>query len=286
MSWLRRMLCWLAVLAVGAANAASVPALTARVTDLTGTLSAQQTASLETALRDFETRKGSQIAVLLVGSTAPDSIEQYALKAAEQTKLGRKKVDDGALLLVAKDDRTLRIEVGYGLEGALNDAVSKRIVSDIITPYFRLGDFYGGLVAGTNAMMAVVDGEPLPAPPQARGDAAPDGSLYLPGLLLAALAIGSVLRALLGRMPGALVAAGVCGWLAWAVLATLPAALFVGVAALLSTLLGGLRGMPGRRSGGPFGGFGGGGFGGGGSGGGGFGGGGGGFGGGGASGRW
>jgi uncharacterized protein len=285
MSWLRRLLYGLALLALGAANAAPVPALTARVTDQTGTLSAQQTATLETALREFETRKGSQIAVLLVNSTAPDSIEQYALKAAEQARLGRKKVDDGALLLVAKDDRTLRIEVGYGLEGALNDAVSKRIVSDIITPYFRQGDFYGGLVAGTNAMMTVVNGEPLPAPPRARDENLPDGSLYLPGLLLAALAIGSVLRALLGRMPGALVAAGVCGWLAWAVLATIPAALFVGVAALLSTLLGGLRGVPGRRYGGPFGGFGGGG-GGFGGGGGGFGGGGGGFGGGGASGRW
>ncbi len=152
----------------------AVPPLQARVTDLTGTLTAPQRQALEDKLAAFEAAKGSQIGVLIVPTTEPETIEQYALRVAEQWKLGRKGVDDGALLLVAKNDRRLRIEVGYGLEGVIPDAGAKRIVSDIISPYFRQGDFYGGISAGVDRMIRVVDGEPLP-PPRPRGASADQG---------------------------------------------------------------------------------------------------------------
>jgi uncharacterized protein len=258
----------------------------ARVVDQTGTLSAENRAALERTLEAFEKRKGSQIAVLMVPTTGPEPIEQYALRAAEQWKLGRKRADDGALLVIAKEDRALRIEVGYGLEGALNDATAKRIVADIITPRFREGDFFGGISAGVDRMMRVVDGEPLPAP--ARGAPAAGGDVfqYLPVLLVAALVIGGALRAMLGRALGAAAAGGIVGFLAWILAGTLFIGILAGLIAFFFTLVGGFGG---RGPGGFPGGYYGGGFGrgGGGSwGGGGFSGGGGGFGGGGASGRW
>jgi uncharacterized protein len=277
----------LAVL-VGLAHAqAPIPPI-GRVVDRSGTLTAEQTASLERMLEAFEKRKGSQIALLMVPSTAPEAIEQYALRAAEQWKLGRKGVDDGALLVVAKDDRAMRIEVGYGLEGALNDATAKRIIAEVITPRFREGDFFGGLSAGVDRMIRVIDGEPLPAPPRGR-PAAQGGGLFelLPMLFIAALVGGGVLRAMLGRAVGSAATGGAVGFLAWLLAGTLLAGIVAGGLAFVFTLLGG----GGRGRGGfPLGGLGGGGFGrrggfGGGFGGG-FRGGGGGFGGGGASGRW
>ena len=261
----------------------------ARVTDQTGTLTAENRAALERMLEQFEARKGSQIAVVMVKSTGGEPIEQYALRIGEQWKLGRKGVDDGAVFVVAKDDRAVRIEVGYGLEGALNDATAKRIVSDIVVPRFREGDFFGGISAGLDRMIRVIDGEPLPAP--ARGAPAVDGDLFsfLPVLLIAALVVGGLLRAILGRALGALATGGAVGFLAWVLAGTLAMGLVAGVIAFFFTLVGGFGG--GRRYGGFPGGWGGGGFGRGGgwsSGGGrgGFGGGGGGFGGGGATGRW
>ena len=259
----------------------------ARVTDQTGTLTAEQKASLERMLEEFEKKKGSQIAVVMVPTTEPEAIEQYALRVAEQWKLGRKGVDDGALLVVAKNDRALRIEVGYGLEGALNDATAKRIVAEVITPRFREGDFYGGINAGVDRMIRVIDGEPLPEP--SRGAArAPSGGLFelLPMLLVGALVIGGMLRAMLGRALGSVATGGAVGFLAWLLAGTLAIGLVAGVVAFLFTLIGGFGrrgglGVPGYYGGGR-GGWGGGGF----RGGGGFGGGGGGFGGGGASGRW
>ena len=261
---------------------APVPPLSARVNDHTNTLSAEQKASLEQLLQGFEARKGAQIAVLMVATTAGEPIEQYALRVAEQWKIGRQKVDDGAVLVVAKDDRALRIEVGYGLEGALNDATAKRIVSDTIVPRFRAGDFYGGLSAGLDRMIRVIDGEPLPAP------AAPSGTAMgesMPMLLMVALFAALAMRALLGRFLGSLVAGGAVGWLAFAFSGVLLMAIGAGfIAFLFSLFSGGSRRMP-MGYGGYGGGFGmprGGGWGGGG----GFRGGGGGFGGGGASGRW
>ena len=257
----------------------AVPPLSGRVTDQTATLSAEQKAALEQTLRAFEARKGSQLAVLMVPTTAPETIEQYALRVAEQWKLGRKKVDDGAILVVATTDRALRIEVGYGLEGALNDATSKRIISDVITPRFKQADFYGGITAGVDRIIRVIDGEPLPAPDRTADRGIADIQQYVPVIFILALVVGGVLRSVLGRFPGALVTGGAVALVAWLVAGAVSIALLAGVMALFFTLLSG--GMGGHGIGGHRGGFGRGGFGGGG-----FGGGGGGFGGGGASGRW
>jgi uncharacterized protein len=271
-------LCW----GVVAGAQVLVPPMGSRVTDQTATLTNEQKSSLEQTLRSFEARKGSQVAVLIVPSTAPETIEQYALRVAEQWKPGRKNVDDGALLVVAKDDRTLRIEVGYGLEGALTDAASKRIISEIIVPRFRQGDFYGGITAGVNRILRVIDGEPLPKPEESRPAGKRGIGSILPVMMILALVVGGVLHTVLGRFPGALVTGGAVSVVAWMLAGAISAALIAGVIAFLFTLMGG--GLGGRGLGGS--GFSGGGFGGGGFGGGGFSGGGGGFGGGGASGRW
>lgn len=274
------------LLAVSAWAQVAVPPLKGRVTDLTGTLKPEQVASLEQLLRSFEARKGSQIAVLIVPTTAPETVEQYALRVGEQWKIGRKKIDDGAILVVAKDDRALRIEVGYGLEGALNDATASRIIREVIVPRFREGDFFGGISAGVDRMIRVIDGEPLPAPAKAAPPVG-DGVLQiLPVLLILALVAGAILRRLFGRFAGSAATGGVVGGLAWLLAGTLAIALLAGIVAFFFTLVGGVGGSGRRYYGGfPGGGWGGGGgFGGGG--GGGFSGGGGSFGGGGASGRW
>ena len=250
-----------------------VPPLVGRVTDQTATLTPEQKATLEQTLQAFEAKKGSQIAVLIIPSTAPETIEQYALRVAEQWKLGRKKVDDGAILVVAKTDRALRIEVGYGLEGALNDATSKRIISEIITPRFKQGDFYGGITAGVEQIIRVIDGEPLPEPNRKLSGGDFNVQQYIPIIFILALVIGGVLRAIVGRFPSAILTGGAVAIVGWLFAGALSFALGAGVIALLFTLLGG--GMGGYGMGGRQGGLGGG-----------FGGGGGGFGGGGASGRW
>src|SRR5712672_2594 len=159
-------MCW----TFAAAADVAVPPLSERVVDQTGTLSSGDIASLTQTLQSLEARKGSQVAVLIVPTTAPETIEQYSLRVAEAWKIGRKKIDDGALLVVAKDDRKLRIEVGYGLEGALTDVTAKRIIDEVITPKFRSGDFAGGISAGVDRIIRVVDGEPLPTPVQRRQD--------------------------------------------------------------------------------------------------------------------
>ena len=266
----------------------TVPALTGHVIDQTGTLTSEQLTTLEQTLTAFEARKGSQLAVLMIASSAPEAIEPYALRVAELWKLGRKKVDDGAILVVAKDDRAMRIEVGYGLEGSLNDATSKRIISDIILPRFKQQDFYGGISAGVAQIIAVIDGESLPA--QSNRSAANIGNVqqYAPILFILAMVFGGVLRASIGKVPGALVTGGVVAVAAWFIVGALSVALIAGVIGLVVTLLGG--GMGGHGFGGYYsgraGGRGHGGGGGVGGTGGGFSGGGGGFGGGGATGRW
>lgn len=263
----------------------AVPALQARVTDLTRTLSAGELAALDQKLAAFEQRKGSQIAVLLVPGTQPESIEQYAIRVAENWKLGRKGVDDGALLLVAKNDRALRIEVGRGLEGVLPDAVAKRIVSDTIVPLFKQNDFYGGINAGIERMMRVIDGEPLP-PPRSASRGATDrfdfGGALVWGAMLV-IFVGGILRAIFGRFLGSAVTGGVAGWAAFALGAGLAGGAILGVIVFVLSLIG--LTSPGRGGGwtNRGGGWGGGGWR---SGGGGWSGGGGDFGGGGASGRW
>lgn len=268
--------------AVGAEVAIPPPA---RVTDLTGTLPAARQQALRDQLEAFEKRKGSQVAVLLVPTTQPEVIEQYALRVAEQWKVGRKGIDDGALLVVAKDDRALRIEVGYGLEGALNDATAKRIIDEIVVPKFRDGDFAGGVEAGVDRILAVIDGEPLPAKAAKKSVGNFGGnleSLFIVGFILVVV-IGGVLRSIVGKVPAATLVGGAAGVIAWLIVGAMFAGLAVAVIAFVFTLASGSMPVGGRRGG--MGGFPGG-WGGGGGGGGSWGGGGGGFGGGGASGRW
>ncbi len=273
-----------------AAGEVAVPRLAARVTDETATLDAGQRAALEARLAAFEAKKGSQIAVLLVPSTAPEAIEQYSIRVVDAWKLGRKGVDDGALLLVAKNDRKVRIEVGRGLEGALPDAIAKRIVVEHITPRFKEGDFYGGINAGVERIIKVIEGEALPPPPAAQQPAGRFGFDWIE-LLIIGLVVGSVVNAVLrpiaSRLGAATLTGGGVGFLIWMLAGTIAAALVGGIAMFLFALFSGSAGRRGWSSGGwRSGGWGGGGWSSGGGGGGGFSGGGGGFSGGGASGSW
>jgi uncharacterized protein len=270
----------LSILSLGTVNAASgdplpVPPLTGRIVDLTNTLDAQQRAALDARLAALEQAKGAQVAVLLAPTFQPESIEQFGIRLADAWKIGRKGVDDGAILLIAKDDRQLRIEVGYGLEGALNDATAKRIISEIITPHFRQGDYYAGIDAGLAAMQTVIEGEPLPPPAATRANngARGDDASFLPLMMGGAIA-ARILHSLLG-LTGSLLVAGVGGLLAFWLLGSWLVGLVVGVFLLMFSLSrgSGYGGLGGFGAGGGFGG-------------GGFSGGGGGFGGGGASGRW
>lgn len=292
------MLLMLAFIAVASAEV-PVPALTAPVMDQTNTLTAQQIATLEQTLRAFHDRKGSQISVLIVPTTQPEAIEQYSIRVVDNWKLGRKDIDDGVLLLVAKEDRAVRIEVGYGLEGALPDVIASRIVSQVIVPRFRQGDFAGGISEGVDRIIAVIEGEPLPEPQrQTQPQASPQGiGSFLPVLLLLVFVGGGILRRLFGSFGGATAVGGVAGVIVWLLTSVVGVAIGAALVAFIFTLIGGGGGggggwSSGRRGGlggGGFGGWGGGGFGGGGwsgGGGGGWSGGGGGFGGGGASGRW
>lgn len=278
-SWAALLICACSL----AAAEVAVPPLKAHVTDLTGTLSGQQVNALEQKLTAFEQAKGSQVAVLLVPTTQPEEIEQYSLRVVEQWKLGRKKIDDGALLLIAKEDRAMRIEVGYGLEGALPDAIARRIIAETITPYFKQGDLFGGIDAGVTQMLQVIQGESLPTPKRSRSSAAKDplSVLFVPFMFL--YVIGQGLRRFAGSFPAsALVGAGT-GLAATFIAGSTILGVGAGVLAMIIALMlysGGASAMPfymggmgGGRHGGGFGG-------------GGFGGGGGGFGGGGASGRW
>jgi uncharacterized protein len=294
---------WLLLLSLSAAAQLAapplqpIPPLNARITDATGTLTAQQQNALEQKLAAFEASKGSQLAVLIVPTTQPEEIEQYSIRVVEQWKLGRgavggKRVDDGALLLIAKNDRHVRIEVGYGLEGVLTDAMSNRIISETIVPAFRRGDFYGGIDAGLDQMMKLIAGEPLPPPnPDSwQGERRGVPANGLPAILIAVLFGSVILRAIFGRSVGSALTGAGTGLLVWVTSHALPLAVGAGIAAFVITLLMGLARGSGWSSyprgggfGGGWGGFGGGG---GGLGGGGFSGGGGGFGGGGASGSW
>ncbi len=265
----------------------AVPQLTSRVTDLTGTLSGAAVNRIETKLAAFEAKKGSQIAVLIVPTTQPEEIEQYSIRVADAWKLGRKGVDDGAILLIAKNDRRVRIEVGTGLEGALPDAIANRIVDEAIAPHFKLGDYDGGVEAGVDRIVSVVEGEPLPEPDKKWESHGNGLGNALPLLLVVVFVASGVLRSLFGRMFGSLATGGLVGVIAWLLSHVLPIGVGAGVVGFLfAMLLGSSRGW--TAGGGGWGGIGSGGFGGGGGGGGGggFSGGGGGFSGGGASGSW
>jgi uncharacterized protein len=276
-----------ALLAASFASTAQVPVppLRARVTDLTGTLAPDQRAALEKRLAALETAKGSQLAILMVPTVQPEAIEQYSIRVFDQWKLGRKNVDDGVLLLVAKNDRRLRIEVGRGLEGAIPDAYAKRIIDEEITPRFRQGDFYGGVSAGVERIAKLVQGEPMP-PPKARSGAPGMSfdaqSLFLGFILL--MVFTTVLHSLLGRALGSGVVGVAAGFVVYAIAGVMGLAAIVGLVAFVVSLF--IGSGSGRGSGWSSGGWSSGGSGFSGGGGGGFSGGGGGSSGGGASGSW
>ena len=228
----------------------AVPPLKARVTDLTGTLNQQQRAALEQTLAEFESRKGSQIAVLLVPTTKPEAPVEYGVRVFDSWKLGRKGIDDGVLLLVAKEDRRVWIVTGRGVEGALPDAIVRRIVEEDITPRFKQGDFYGGIRAGADRMMRLIEGEKFPAP-----HASPPMPRWLDGQMLfiaiiVVFILGGILRAIFGRMLGAGIIGGITGVAAWLILSSLAIGLIAGVIAFLLTLLNSGRGSSGWSSGG------------------------------------
>ncbi|HXI08064.1 MAG: TPM domain-containing protein [Bradyrhizobium sp.] len=210
----------------------AVPQLTGRVIDQTGTLSSGDVAQLSQKLADLQTRKGSQIAVLIVPTTEGEPIEQFSLRVAEAWKIGRKKVDDGALLVVAKNDRRLRIEIGYGLEGVLTDVTSKRIIDEIITPKFKSGDFAGGLSAGIDKMIGLINGEKLPEPEPAHWNG--DGfnfDVFNPFWLFFAFVISGIFRSMLGRLMGSIATGGAVAALVWFLFGGLAAAIGIGVLA-------------------------------------------------------
>jgi len=188
---MHRLLAAVLVVLVGAVTPlraeVAVPPLSQPVMDLTGSLSAAERAGLNQQLQALSEQSGSQVAVLIVPTTEPESIEQYSIRVVDLWKLGRKRIDDGALLLVAKNDRTVRIEVGRGLEGAIPDAVAKRIVEEIIIPEFRAGRFGAGISAGVNAIIGLIRGEQLPEPK--RGE----GSDFLIILLLVVVLVALIL---------------------------------------------------------------------------------------------
>ena len=234
-SILALLLCW----ACAAFADVAVPPLSGRVVDQAGTLSSSDVASLTQTIRNFELRKGSQVAVLIVPTTAPETIEQYSLRVAEAWKIGRKKIDDGALLVVANDDRKLRIEVGYGLEGALTDVTSKRIIDEIITPRFRSGDFAGGISAGIDRIIRVIDGEKLPAP-EPRQRQSPGLLSHIdpfnPFVIFGVFVVGTILRTTLGRLMGSITTGGAVGVLAWLIAGSLAASIIAAMIGFVITM--------------------------------------------------
>jgi len=272
-----------------------IPALSARVTDLASALSAPERSALEAKLAAFESSTGAQLAVLVVPSTQPEPIEAYALRVADAWKIGRKGNDNGVLFVVAKDDRRMRLEVGYGLEGAIPDAIARRIIAEDVAPKFRENRYAAGIEAGVDRIVGIVSkGETLPPPTAAKGRKGSALGNFDPVLLIVLLfvvipAVGAVLKSVFGKLLGSAVGGGVVGAGAFVLGGSLLLAGLVAFVAFVVILVMGAAGLAsaGRRGGGgvviPGGGWGGGGgFGGGG----GWSGGGGGFGGGGASGSW
>lgn len=268
-------LLWLALLpAAGrAAELVPLPALSARVTDLTATLDETQRGRLEAQLAAIDRAGRAQIAILLLPTTQPEAVEQFGIRLAEAWKIGHKGADNGVIVIVAKNDRKMRIEVGYGLEGAIPDATARRIIAERMAPAFKQGDFFGGLRAAVEGLDQAMGGSAAAAPaamPSSKPDASAEDTDLLPWLMAAVVA-GGVLRMIFGLF-GSLLAAVVAGWLGLTIFGSWLAALMVGFVIFVLSFFNLFS----------LGGFGGGGS----SSGGGFSGGGGSFGGGGASGHW
>ena len=272
-AWLQQVMLLFILITVAfsaQAELVAIPPLTNQITDLTQTLTAEQSAQLSEKLAAFEGQKGSQIAVLIVPSTQPEDIAQYSIRVVEAWKIGREKQDDGVLILVAKNDKKMRIEVGYGLEGAIPDLIAKQIISEVMSPSFKQGDFYGGINNAIDTILKLIDGEQLSAP--LAQNASTNLENMLPLLLIGGLVFGGILRSIFGEFLGGTFTGGAIGFLAWILGGGILMAIVFGVIAFLVTLagiggigqLGGLGAGFGGRGSGPFSG-GGGGFGGGGA---------------------
>lgn len=235
-----------------------IPSLTRHVVDTAGLLKQAQLDELDGRLWQFEKARGSQIAILIVPTTQPEPIEAYSIRAFDTWKLGRKQANDGILITVAVSDRKLRIDTGYGLEGAIPDAIAKRIVSEVIAPKFRGGDPYAGLVAGVEQIERLIEGEKLPAAKSAKSKQATAGDIDIGEMLVigivAATIIGGVLSVVLGRFLGGLATGGLVGFMAWLITSSTLVMIAAGVIVFFYVL------VTGGRGGSSFGGFGGGGW--------------------------
>jgi uncharacterized protein len=215
----------------GLAAPVAVPRLEARVTDLAGVLNPGQRQQLEETLRQFEAAKGSQVVVLVVPSTGEETIEQYGIRVADQWKIGRRGVNDGVILLLAKQDRTVRIEVGRGLEGVIPDAMASRIINEIMVPRFKQGDFPGGIQAGAERILKTIQGEPLPPPAARKGEgfASRIGPLF-PILFVGIPMVMVSLSALIGRLLAGLIGGGIMGVGIYAIIGQwVPGVIFGGI---------------------------------------------------------
>ena len=218
----------------------SVPALTAHVIDQTGTLDARQQQALEQQLTALEQTHGSQVAALMVPTTAPEDIASYSNRVANTWKIGRRTVGDGVLVVVAKNDRKMRLEVAKALEGAIPDIAAARIIDSAMKPRFREGDFSGGLQAAVSQIQALIAGEALPKPSDASKapdhDSAFDWGELAIFLFLGVGLGGPLARGLLGNAPGSLLAGGLAGVAAYFATASVVLSVFAGLAALIYTL--------------------------------------------------
>lgn len=230
----------------------AVPPL-ARVTDTTGTLSAADRQALEEKLAAFERTRGTQVAVLIVGSTQPEPISDFAQRVGDAWKIGRAEVGDGLLLVVAKDDRRVWIAVAKALEGAVPDLAAARVIREQIAPRFRQGDFAGGIGAGLDALFRLVEGEALPAPSgEPAGAGADDPLALLAPYVIVGVLVAALLRKALG-VKGALLGGAGTGAVAGWILSSLKLGLAAGALAFFFALFGGGGGggrvLGGRRGG-------------------------------------
>lgn len=269
LAWLAALvLCWPAFGRAQGADVLPVPALTARVTDQTGTLTPAQRQQLEDRLAAFESAQGTQIVVLLVPTTQPEDVAAYANRVFNTWKPGRQGVGDGLLVVVAKQDRKIRIEVGRTLEGAVPDLAAKRIIDEAMTPAFRQGDFAGGLEQAIDRLMALIRGEALPPPAAHPAKDESDWTNLALLLFIALPVVGAVARRILGHKLGTLATGGLIGFVAFTLTASLLLAIGAGLLAMLFTFLAGtplgsavLDASHRHRPGGPWGGYNGGGWG-------------------------
>lgn len=242
------------------AELVAIPALSTHVTDLTGTLSAAEQAQLESKLQSLEQTKGSQIAVLILPTTQPEDIAQYSIRVADAWKIGRKGTADGVIVIIAKEDHKMRIEVGRGLEGAIPDLTAKRVISEVMSPKFKQGDFAGGLNDGVDKLAGIIHGEQLPAPKKASANGLDVGNM-LPMLLFGGMISGLFLRSMFGTFFGSALNGGLVGGIVFLLgIAVFGSAILGVVAFFITMMLGGrgINGYPGGFGGGGFGGLGGG----------------------------